>query len=412
MRKRILIVIVACAAAASGGDWPQWRGPDRTGHVHENLKALPAEPKVNWKIATTEGLSSPVVAGGKVFHFEAEEGKEVLRALKVENGERIWSAVIDETFKDNQGPPGPRCTPVVDGDRVYVVSCRGELQCRAVGTGEKIWNVNYLKDFGAIFVGEKGNVPGAARHGNNGSPLIHGDHLFAGAGGTNGSVVCLNKKTGAVIWKSLEEQAAYAPPVILKLAGMEQLVCFMADSVLALKPDDGKLLWRFPVKTAYARHVTTPVSFEDIVVVSSHQVGTIGLKVSSDKVEQAWISKEAAMNFSSPIAVGRHLFGLGPKSDVICVDIPTGKLLWSKPGYFTTSADKSEAAFLVFEKNILMLTDGGRLILFEANPNEMKELSVTQVCGSNWCNPAYSNGNLYVRDGIRTTGNLISLRLK
>jgi outer membrane protein assembly factor BamB len=171
-------------------------------------------------------------------------------------------------------------------------------------------------------------------------------------------------------------------------------------------------LWRFPVKTAFARHVTTPVSFEDTVVISSHQVGMIGLKVSADKVEQAWGSKEAAMNFSSPVAVGRHLFGLGPKSDVICVDIPTGKLLWSKPGYFTTSADKSEAAFLVFESNILMLTDGGRLILFEGNPNQMKELSVAQVCGLNWCNPAYSNGRLYVREGIKTTGNLMSVTIK
>lgn len=406
------MLISAAVASAAAADWPQWRGPNRTGHVGESLKTIAAEPMVNWKITATEGLSSPVVAGGKVFHFEAEDGKEVLRALKVENGERIWSAVIDETFKDSQGPPGPRCTPVVDADRVYAVSCRGELQCRATESGKKIWGVNYLNDFGAIFVGEKGNVPGAARHGNNGSPLVHGDRLFACVGGTNGAVVCLNKMTGAVLWKSLEEQAAYAPPVILKVAGMEQLVCFMADSVLALNPKDGKLLWRFPVKTAFARHVTTPVAFEDIVVISSHQVGMIGLKVSADKVEQAWLSKEAAMNFSSPVAVGRHLFGLGPKSDVICVDIPTGKLLWSKLGYFTTSGDKSEAAFLVFQENILMLTDGGRLILFEANPAEMKEVGVGQICGMNWCNPAYANGRLYVREGIKTTGNLISATLK
>lgn len=393
-------------------DWPQWRGPDRTGHVHERLKAIPAEPKVNWKIATTEGLSSPVIADAKVFLFEAEDGQEVLLALQAENGQRIWSARIDEIFKDNQGPPGPRCTPVIDGDSVYAVSCRGELECLATETGKKIWSVNYQKDFGAAFVGEKGNTPGAGRHGNNGSPLIRGNQLFTCAGGTNGAVVCLNKKTGAVIWKALDEQAAYAAPVILKLAGMDQLVCFMADSVLALNPEDGKLLWRFPVKTAYARHVTTPVSFADTVVISSHQVGMIGLKVSADKVEQAWLSKETAMNFSSPVAVGRHLYGLGPKADVICVDIPTGKLLWSKPGYFTTSPDRSEAAFLVFEENILMLTDGGRLILFEADPNEMKELSLAQVCGLNWCNPAYANGRLFVREGVKTTGSLLSVTIK
>src|SRR5688572_1283497 len=128
-------MLLAGAASVWAGDWPQWRGPERTGHVEESLSSLPAEPMVNWKIPATEGLSSPVVADGSVYHFEAENGMEVLRALKAGSGERVWAAVIDETFKDSQGPPGPRCTPVVDGDRVYVVSCRGELQCLETATG-------------------------------------------------------------------------------------------------------------------------------------------------------------------------------------------------------------------------------------------------------------------------------------
>jgi outer membrane protein assembly factor BamB len=413
MNKVLLALVAMAMASVWAVDWPQWRGPERTGYVGEKLEKLPAEPKVNWKKASTEGLSSPVVAAGKVFHFEAENGKEVLRALEAESGNVLWSAMVDDVMSDTQGPSGPRCTPVVDGDRVYAVSCRGELQCLKVADGKKMWGVNYVKDFGAIFIGEKGTAPGASRHGNDGSPLIVGDRLYACAGGTNGAgVVCLNKKTGATLWKSQNEQAAYAPPVILKVAGKEQLVCFMSECALGLNPSDGKLLWRFPIKTAFGRHVTTPVAYEDIVVVASHQSGMYGIKVTDSGAEQAWVSKPAAMNFSSPVAIGKYLYGLGPKSDVICVEIPTGKLMWNKTGLLTTSADKSEAAFLVFEKNILMLTDGGRLVLFESNPEEYKEVSVAQVCGLNWCNPAYSNGNLYVREGVKTTGQLMSVAIK
>jgi outer membrane protein assembly factor BamB len=411
MNKCILALLGAASVWA--GDWPQWRGPARNGHVGEKLEKLPTEPKVNWRKASSEGLSSPVVASGKVFHFEAENGKETLRALNREDGKVLWSASIDEVMSDTQGPSGPRCTPVVDGDRVYAVSCRGELQCLNVMDGKKIWGVNFVKDFGASFIGEKGTAPGASRHGYDGSPLIVGDRLYVCAGGTNGAgVVCLNSKTGATIWKSTSEQAGYAAPVILKVGGKEQLVCFMSECAMGLNPGDGKLLWRFPIKTAFGRHVTTPVVYEDVVVVSSHQAGMFGIKVSEAGAEQAWVSKEAAMNFSSPVAIGKYLYGLGPKSDVVCVEIPTGKMMWKKTGLLTTGADKSEAAFLVFEKNILMLTDGGRLVLFEANPEEFKELSVAQVCGLNWCNPAYSDGDLFVREGVKTTGQLMSVSLK
>jgi len=406
------LAIFVLAVCIHAEDWPQWRGPERTGHSKEHLDQLPAEPAVLWKIDTTEGLSSPVVSHGKLFHFEAENAREVLRALDVETGKRIWSVEIDDTFKDAQGPPGPRCTPVVAGDRVYAVSCRGELRCLDVANGKIIWGTSYTTNFGATFIGEKGKAPGASRHGNNGSPLVVGDRLYACAGGTNGAIVCFNKKSGEVIWKSLSEQAAYAPPVLLDIKGEKQIVCFLVDGLVAVRPDDGKLIWRFPIKTDFARHVTTPVSFEDTVVVSSHQVGMVGVRVAGETASQAWLSKESAMNFSSPVTSGKYLYGLGPNADLICVEIPTGKLVWSKPGYFTTSPDRSEAAFITFQEKILALTDGGRLVLFEINPTEFKEISSAQVCGLNWCNPAYSDGRLFLREGVKTTGHLMSVKIK
>jgi len=165
----------------------------------------------------------------------------------------------------------------------------------------------------------------------------------------------------------------------------------------------------------FGRHVTTPVCYGDIVVVGSHQIGLVGVKVSRSgsgfQAEQVWLSKDAAMNFSSPVAVGKSLFGLGPAKNIVCVDIETGKALWSQDGLITTSADKAHAAFLVMGKSILTLTDSGQLILFAADPTGCKEISRAQVCAMNWCSPAYADGKLYLRDGLKSTGELLCVDL-
>ena len=116
------------------------------------------------------------------------------------------------------------------------------------------------------------------------------------------------------------------------------------------------------------------------------------------KVSQAWVSKDGAMNFSSPVRVGDTLYGLGPSKDLVAVDLPTGNKRWSQEGWFTTSADKAYAGFLVVGGNVLILTDGGTVGLFAADATAFKELGRVQVCGANWCNPAYSDGRLYLRD--------------
>jgi len=363
-----------------------------------------------------EGLASPVVAGGRVFHFDNTGGMETLHAIDAVSAKEIWREAIDGTFSDTQGPTGPRCTPVVDGGRIYAQSCKGELQCRSVADGKLIWRVNYTNDFSAVFIGEKGATPGASRHGYNGSPLVDGEFLYACPGGTNGAgVVCFDKLTGRTVWKSQNDQAGYAPPVIATLAGVRQIVCFTVDGLIGLDAGKGQLLWRVPIKTAFARHVTTPVVLDDLVVVASHQVGLMGIRISKSAdglvADRAWLNKEAAMNFSSPVAVGRHLYGLGPAKNLICVDIPSGRIQWSKEGYFTTSADKSHAAFMVLDKNVLTLTDGGQLVLFGADPERFTEIGRAQVCGMNWCNPAFADGRLYLRDGIRGAGEMMSIQL-
>ena len=409
------LLLLAIAFSAGAADWPQWRGPDRTGHAAANAKlitTLLAEPKTVWRIKAGEGLASPVVAGGKAFLFDSQEGKETLRAVNAADGKELWRTAVDEPFKDSQGPVGPRCTPVVDGDRVYAQSCRGELQCLAVADGKKIWSANFTKDFNGLFIGEKGAAQGAMRHGNNGPPAIDGDHLIAQVGSTNGaSVVCFDKKTGKVIWKSQNDVAGYGAPMVADVAGTKQVVSFTADGVIGLDPAQGELIWRIPIKTTFARHATTPLIEGDYIVVSSHQVGLIGINLSKAGAKQAWVNKPAAINFASPVAVGQYFYGLGPAKNIECVETRTGEVKWSKDGWVTSSADKAYGGFIVLGKNILLLTDSGTLILFAADSKEPRELGRTQVCGANWCNPAYVDGKLFLRDGNRQGGDWLCVDL-
>jgi len=163
------------------------------------------------------------------------------------------------------------------------------------------------------------------------------------------------------------------------------------------------LLWREPVKSSIGRHVTTPVIVGDLVLVASHQAGLIGIQVtqegSSYRAERVWTAKESAINFSSPVAVGPYVYGLGPARNLICVEARTGQQAWSQEGYFTSSPGQAYASFLVLGKNLLVLGDNGQLHLIAAEPKGFRELASAQVCGRNWCNPAYADGRLFLRDG-------------
>jgi len=408
MRRSSLLPILFAAVflSAFGADWAQWRGPNRDGHAPSGQKfpaTLNEEPKVIWRLPAGPGLSSPVIAAGKVLAFDAQNGDETLRLLDAKDGHELWRAAVDKPFSDSQGPTGPRGTPLIDGDRVYAVSCRGELQCRALADGKLIWRTSFVTNWGATFIGEKGNTPGAARHGNNGSPVIHGDLLIANAGGTNGAgVIALDKRTGELRWKSQNDMAAYAAPIVASVAGREQVISFTADGGLGLAANDGRFLWRYPMKTAFARHVGAPVVLDDLVVLGSHQAGLVGLRITRDgdrqEAQPAWTSKEAAINFSSPVRVGGQLYGLGPAKDLFCLDLADGKVRWKHTGLAMGPADKAWVSLLAAGDRMLGLSDTGTLVLFAAKPDAYEEFGQQQVCGSNWCHPAYADGRLYLRD--------------
>jgi outer membrane protein assembly factor BamB len=403
--RRTLTLLLASLLTATAADWPQWRGPDRTGHVPAGEPiptTLPAEPKVVWRAPVGDGFASPVVAGGRVFHLDNKDATEIARAADAATGKELWSAPLFSSHQDGFGI-GPRCTPVADGDRVFFQSAKGELQCLDAATGKVIWRTNFVTDLGAVYIGETGTAAGASRHGATGSPIVDGPRLIAQVGSAQGaSIVAFDKATGKVLWKSQNDQTAYAAPILATVAGVRQFISFTTEALIGLDPEKGTLLWRVPLATRLGRHVTTPVVWKDLVVVASHQLGLVATRIARDgeklSATEAWVDKKMTINFSSPVVGGDHLYGLGPAKNIVCIDLATGKLAWEKTGLIQTEGGRAEAAFLVMGGNILSLTDAGELIFFAADPREYREVARTQACGRTWCNPAYVAGRLHLRD--------------
>jgi outer membrane protein assembly factor BamB len=402
-----VVLWTAMSLAAPGSDWPCWRGPAGTGGVPEGERvppALSAELKVLWRVPVAQSLGSPVVRAGRLYHLDAAADRETVHALDAATGKELWSQALDELHKDTQSVPAPRTTPTADGDRVYVQSCRGEFRCLSSADGHALWRVNFVKDFNAVYVGESGSATGASRHGYTGSPVIDGDRIYVSVGGTNGSsVVCFSKADGRIVWKSQDDVPGYGAPAVAALGGVRQLVAFTSAGVMGVDCSDGRLLWRFPVQTSFGRHVVTPLVLDDRVVVSSHQAGLIGLRVSAaadgrQNAEPAWISKTATINYACPVLVGRHLYGIGPSGRLICVDVKTGQTAWEQGRFTPERLQKDYAAFLVMDKRILVLADNGYLTLFEADPTAYRMVSQTRACAHTWCSPAYADGKLYLRD--------------
>jgi outer membrane protein assembly factor BamB len=396
-----LLLAASFSTRVAAIDWPQWRGPARDGHATDApaLSALPKEPKVLWRISIGGGFSSPVVTQGKLVYLDEQEGQEFAHALDAASGKELWRVSYTTSTADEWGA-GPRSTPILDGDRVYAQACNGEFRCFKLADGKVVWQTSFEKDFGVKYLGSKANEGTASRRGNNGCGVIDGPRLILPVGSTLGaSLVCFDKLTGKVLWKSGDDEAAYSSFMIATLAGVKQVVALTADALLGADLATGKILWRVPLKTNAKRHAASPVVHGDTVIVNSHSFGLVCFKIEKDsgglKATEAWANKAMKINLSTPVLVADHLYCQGPVStkDFVCVEAGTGKLAWSHAGF-----GKENSSTIVFDNRLLVLTDDGQLVLVDADSSGYTERGRLQVCGKNWNHPAFADGKLYVRD--------------
>jgi outer membrane protein assembly factor BamB len=397
---RSWLALLTCTAVAGAGDWPQWLGPARNGSSPETVTPWKEAPRVAWRQAVGEGHSSPVVAGGRVFLHTKVSGKdeEQVTAWDAATGKQAWQMIYPRAAFKSVFGNGPRATPAVAGNKVYTFGVTGILTCWEAATGKQVWQVDTLKKF------EASNL----FFGTSCSPLVDGERLFLNVGGKGASLVAFNKGNGETLWKNLDDRASYASPVLLGEGPTRQLVFFTQQGQVALNPADGTVFWKYPLVDILSESSTTPVVAGSTLFASSITAGGVGLRLDSKDgkpaAQEAWKNPALTCYFSTPVAVGKeYLFlvtgtkppALSPQADLRCVEAATGKELWRHP-----KVGKYHASLLrTGDNKLLMLEEGGELVLLEANPQEYKELCRAKVCGPDtWSHPALANGRLYIRD--------------
>lgn len=399
---RPLAAVFAASCSVVAADWPQWHGPARDGVAQgAPLAGLPSDLKPVWKMRAGPGHSGPVVAGGRLIFTDDEDGSETVHCLDAKTGKELWKTPYTASVGDEWGK-GPRATPAIDGDRVYTQSMSGELRCLALADGKILWSVSFEKDYGTKYEGAQARSGTATRRGNNGAPCVDGDALIAPVGSTNGAtLVAFDKLTGKELWKSGNDEAAYSAPVVATIGGVRQVVHLNADALTGTDRASGRQLWRLPVKTGAKRHACTPRVSGDLVMLSSFSVGLMAVRVGQSSegwfAKPAWENKDLKINLASPVLVGEYVYCQGAKQDYICASAASGQLLWSQPGF--GSGKKDYTSTIAVGRTLLALTEDGTLVLIEANPKGYKELGRLQVCGNTWSFPAYSDGQIFVRDG-------------
>jgi len=407
-RKRALFAALLLPFVASASEWPQYGGPNFDRSTSEKLpKTWPsAGLKTLWRTPIDGGFSSVATAAGKVFTLTMRniEGapRETLIALDASSGKELWFAPVGsirindgghEGASGNSGGDGPRCTPAVDGNRVYVYSYRMVLTCFDATTGKPVWSHDMVKEFGGQSIG----------WGNAASPLIEGDRVFVAAGGSGQSLLAFDKATGEVAWKKHSERITHATPVAANILGQRQIVFFTQSGLVSVNPDNGALFWKHPFRYSTST-AASPVVAGDIVYCSAgYGVGATAVRISRDadafKATELWIkrgNRPVANHWSTPVASKGYLYGIfgfkeygsGPMK---CVELTTGAVKWEEKGF-------GAGQVILANDTVLALTDSGELVQVQPDPGEYHELSRARVTkGKCLSTPTVANVHIYVR---------------
>jgi outer membrane protein assembly factor BamB len=382
----LMLTLCLIAGIAGAADWPQFRGPNRDGISPEAavLKSWPASgPKVLWKAPLGEGYSQVVSTKGRLYTLAQQGEEQVALAFDGATGKRLWRTRIDREYNDGQGD-GPRSTPTVDGELVYVLSAHGKLAALRAANGQVAWQHDLRAEYGA-------NPP---QWGVSTSPLVEGNLLIVNVGGSgNKSIVAFDKTNGKPVWTSQNDSAGYSAPIAITVRGVRQVIVFTADAILSISPKDGRLFWRSGWKTDYDVNAATPIFLppDKLFVSSGYGTGSALLQINRTNVSEVWRSRGMKNQFSSSVLHDGILYGFDDAT-FKAIDAATGKERWKQRGF-------GHGSLILAGGHLIVLSDRGKLALVQATPEEYRELGNAQVIdGKCWTSPSLADGRLYVRN--------------
>jgi outer membrane protein assembly factor BamB/precorrin-6B methylase 2 len=293
------------------GHWPEWRGENRDNISTEKnlLNKWPDNgPPLLWTAeGLGEGIASVAISEGRVFTLGYRDEQEYVTAVSAATGAQLWMSSIGPAVRENPLMRwlGQR-TPTVDQDRLYAVRSDGDLICLSVNDGRELWRKSYTKDYGT-----KRRSFGICDY-----PLVDGDRLICVPGGTDATVVALNKVTGDLIWKTIVpggEAAGYAATVVSDGGGIRQYVTYLQKGLAGIAAEDGRVLWRYEKLSARTANSVTPIVRDDLILAyNGYGSGGTLLKLSSDgdgvKLNEEYSFRESISSFQdSTIWIGNRV---------------------------------------------------------------------------------------------------------
>ena len=418
MKSRLLATIAAfclCGSAvsvtesaniaAASSDWPQWRGPERSGRSRESglLKQWPAEgPKLLWQVNDIgDGYSTPAVVGSRIY-LMSNRGidNEFVQALSITDGKPIWTSRVGNVGNGSDFLYSKaRSTPTVDGDFIYALGSDGDLACLETASGKIRWQKSVRKEFGG--------QPGYWAYAE--SPLVDGDVVVVTPGGAQATMVALDKKTGAVIWKSAVpggDAAGYASAIVVQACGRKQYVQFLSKGIVGVDAKTGQFLWRYAEVAKGMAQMVTPVARDEYVYGGGNGIGGGLVRLvpegGSVTAEKVYFERGLPNSMGGSVLVGEYLYGTA-STGLVAVEFTKGKVKWQSEGIGSGSVAYADGLLFLHGEN-------GAVALVEATPEAYREKGrftppaqpkrnkLGPYPEKAWTYPVIANGRLYIRD--------------
>lgn len=389
---------VPVAAFAGIQDWSQWRGPQRDG-IATNLTPVkwPATLHTIWSIEVGAGHSSPLIVDEIVYLFSREAENEIARAIDLKSGKVLWRTGYSVPYKEYPGAvehgKGPKSTPIVYAGKLFTLGITGILSCFSTSNGKLLWQKNFAGRFPA-------NHP---PFGTSMSPLIEDGMLIVHAGGhQGGALLALDPDQGAEKWSLDGEGPSYSSPIVVTLEKQKQIVIQVHRKIMGVNLSTGKILWSMPFVTPCDQNIVTPVLAADILVFSSLDKGTFGVRVHREgdnwRPETLWETKEVSLYMSSPVLVKNRLVGFSHKrqGEFFALEPATGKILWKSGARMAENA-----SLIITGSDILVLKEDAELFVLPASSDSFEPVATYQVAKSpTWAHPIPTNQGILIKDAL------------
>tara|TARA_B100000029_G_scaffold484774_1_gene537361 strand:- start:309 stop:1580 length:1272 start_codon:yes stop_codon:yes gene_type:complete len=387
--------------AADKTAWPQWRGPNRDGHVLTGTwpDSLKGEHLVEqWRLKVPPSYSGPIVAGETVYTtFTRNKTHEGVIALDRKTGRATWKTEWEGAMKvaglGTSMGSWIRATPTLDRGQLFVAGMPDLLVSLDAKSGKERWRADFHQRYKTPLP-ELGFVC---------SPLVHNDGVFVQAAD---SFIKVDRKNGKSLFRCMVRkgkgsenmaQGNYSSPGFGVINGKPQLLVADIDAIAGVEPTRGDVLWRRVLDSYDQGCILAPIIHGKGIFTSTRasRTGHYPLDFENNRftIRDGWKNK-LIVYMSSPVIVGDHAFLHLKNGRFACVDLRDGKINWISNRPF------GKYCSMVWQKDrILGLTNDGQLVLLAANPARFELLDSRKVAmEETWAHVAVSEDNLYIRE--------------